>query len=169
MKIFLPGLLGLALLGGLSFVHPSIYSSMHFSIRPAEGASKNGVASFAPSGTAADNAEFKIVFDEAVAAKDEIGKTLSVSDFPFVTTPPIQAEGKWLDPHTFSASLLAPLETATAYSVTVREGLKSQKGRLIGEGAAFAFQTAPLRLLNVAAAGTREGEVDIQLDFNIPV
>ncbi|MDR2175363.1 MAG: hypothetical protein LBO82_05440 [Synergistaceae bacterium] len=157
MKKFLPAFLGFALLGGLLFLHP------------AEGASKNGVVSFSPSGTAADNAALRIVFDEPVVSKNEIGQALPVSDFPFVTAPPIQAEGKWLDRRTFAASLLAPLEMATVYSVTVREGLKSQRGRLIGEGAAFTFQTAPLRLLSAAATVMNRGGVDLRLDFNIPV
>jgi uncharacterized protein YfaS (alpha-2-macroglobulin family) len=157
MKKFLLVLLGFVLLSGVPLPHS------------AEGAPKNGVVSFSPSGTAADNAVFKIVFDEPVAASKETGKTLPVSDFPFVVTPPIQAEGKWLDQRTFSATLLAPLEMATRYSAAVREGLKSQSGRLMGEGVKFTFQTAPLRLLSATAAQTGDGSVDVQLDFNIPV
>jgi uncharacterized protein YfaS (alpha-2-macroglobulin family) len=157
MKKFLPALLGFALLIGL------------LPLPPAEGASQNGVASFSPSGTVADNTAFKIVFDEDVVTQNETGKALPASDFPFVTTPPIQAEGKWLDRRTFSASLLAPLEMATRYSVTVREGLKSRNGRALGEGANFTFQTAPLQLLNAAAAGTGSEGVSVRLDFNMPV
>jgi uncharacterized protein YfaS (alpha-2-macroglobulin family) len=156
-KKFLLAVIWCALLGGL------------LPFCAAEAASKYGVASFSPSGTAADNAALKIVFDEAIAAKNETGKVLPVSEFPFVTTPPVQAEGKWLDRRTFSATLLAPLEKATAYSVTVREGLKSQRGRPVGGGAVFTFQTSPPQLLNAAATQTGKGEVDIRLDFNMPV
>ncbi|MDR1138240.1 MAG: Ig-like domain-containing protein, partial [Synergistaceae bacterium] len=156
MKKFLLVLLGFVLLGSVP-------------LHSAEGAPKNGVVSFSPSGIAADNAVFKIVFDEPVAASEQTGKTLPVSDFPFVVTPSIQAEGQWLDRRTFSATLLAPLEMATRYSAAVREELKSQSGRPIGEGVNFTFQTAPLRLLNATAAQTGDGNVDIQLDFNIPV
>ncbi|MDR1649076.1 MAG: Ig-like domain-containing protein, partial [Synergistaceae bacterium] len=158
MKKFLLAVFGFALLSGL------------LPLCAAEGASKHGVASFSPSGTAADNATLKITFDEAIVAKNETGKVLPVSEFPFVTTPPVQAEGKWLDRRTFSATLLAPLDMATAYTVTVREGLKSQRGRPVGAGAVFTFQTSPLRLLNAAATQTgKGGEVDLRLDFNMPV
>ncbi|MDR1048600.1 MAG: hypothetical protein LBL51_02500, partial [Synergistaceae bacterium] len=126
------------------------------------------VTSFSPTGTVTNNVAFKIAFDSAIAAKKDVGTVLSVSEFPFVVTPAIQAEGKWLDQRTFSASLLAPLEMATAYSATLREGLKTQSGRSVKAGAKFTFQTSGLALLSVDAAHMN-GEANIRLDFNMPV
>jgi hypothetical protein len=74
MKKFLLALLELVLLAGfVSF--PMGPGGAPLMPLTAEGASKHGVASFSPSGTVADNAAFKIVFDEAIVAKDETGMT----------------------------------------------------------------------------------------------
>ena len=130
---------------------------------------QNGVASFVPTGQVANNVAFKIAFDDAIVSRDDIGKVFSLDDFPFTISPSIQAEGKWLDNRTFSASLLAPLDMGTVYTATVRDDLKNLKGRSVGTGVKYTFQTDPLSLLAVRASGTRNGEADIQFDFNMPV
>jgi uncharacterized protein YfaS (alpha-2-macroglobulin family) len=109
-----------------------------------------------------------MTFNDAIVSQKEVGKTLPVSDFPFVVTPQIQAEGKWLDTRTFSVSLLAPLEMATGYTASVKSGLKTVKNRNV-PAATYSFQTDPLLLLGARAVGTNNDAVDIQLDFNIPV
>lgn len=128
-----------------------------------------GVASFVPTGKVANNVAFKVVFTEAVTSKDAVGKILSIQEFPFTVTPAIQAEGKWLDGRTFSASLLAPLDMGTVYTATVRDDLVNLKGKNIGVGGKYRFQTDALSLVSVRAAGVRNGEVSIQFDFNMPV
>ncbi|MDR1621007.1 MAG: hypothetical protein LBS00_01390, partial [Synergistaceae bacterium] len=127
-----------------------------------------GSPTFTPTGRVSNNVAFKMTFNDAIVAKKEVGKSLPVSDFPFTVTPRIQAEGKWLDQRTFSASLLAPLEMATTYTASVKGDLKNLKGRSVPAGT-YSFQTDPLTLLSARATGTRDNEVDVQLDFNIPV
>ncbi|MDR1874406.1 MAG: hypothetical protein LBQ90_05245 [Synergistaceae bacterium] len=135
----------------------------------AEAASKSGVASFVPVGKVANNVAFRVVFTEAVAPKDVIGKSLGVPDFPFTVTPAIQAEGRWLDNRTFSASLLAPLDMATVYSVTVRDDLKNLRGRRIEGGNKYTFQTDPPSLVSLRATNSANGTVNMRLEFNMPV
>jgi hypothetical protein len=135
----------------------------------AEAAPANRVASFVPAGQVANNAAFKMTFKDAIVEQKDVGKVVAVEDFPFVVTPSIQAEGKWLDQRTFSASLLAPLEMATAYAASVKDNLKTLRGRGVGAGT-YAFRTSPLTLLAARAASFRDNRgVEIQLDFNIPV
>jgi uncharacterized protein YfaS (alpha-2-macroglobulin family) len=124
--------------------------------------------SFTPTGRVSDNVAFKMTFNDAVVTQEEVGKTLSVADFPFVVAPQIQAEGKWVDQRTFSASLLAPLKMATAYTASVKGELKNLKGRNVPAGT-YAFQTDPLTLLSTRVTRIHDGMVDLQLDFNIPV
>ncbi|MDR3265729.1 MAG: hypothetical protein LBT15_06940, partial [Synergistaceae bacterium] len=141
-------------------------------LSPAEAASKSGVASFVPTGQVANNVAFKVVFTEAVAPKDVIGKTLPVSEFPFTVAPAFQAEGQWLVNRTFSASLLAPLGMGTAYAVTIPGGLKNLKGKSIGGGGKYAFQTEALSLVSVHAANiynSYDEAVSVRLEFNMPV
>ncbi|MDR2137541.1 MAG: hypothetical protein LBO68_04555, partial [Synergistaceae bacterium] len=126
------------------------------------------VLSFTPLGSVANNVVFEIEFQNEIAERSEVGKTLGIDDFPFAVTPEIQAEGKWVDQRRFSASLLAPLDMATVYTATVKEGLKTLKGRDV-KGENYVFRTEPLKLLSVRAVGTRNGEADVQLDFNMPV
>jgi uncharacterized protein YfaS (alpha-2-macroglobulin family) len=57
---------------------------------------------------------------------------------------------------------------ATGYTAAVKDGLKNLKGRNVPAGT-YAFQTNPLSLLSARATGTNHNEIDIQLDFNIPV
>ncbi|GHS97286.1 membrane protein [Synergistales bacterium] len=134
----------------------------------AEGKPSKDVASFTPTGSVANNVALKITFKDAMAAKNLIGETLSVAEFPFEVTPSLSAEGKWLDARTFQASLLEPLSMATAYSAKTKAGLKTLRGREIASGT-YSFETSPLSLVSVGAAVLRSGEADIRLNFNIPV
>ena len=142
-------------------------SSLFFAFT-AEAAWTRENISFTPTGRVSNNVAFKMTFKDAIVSQGEVGQALPVSDFPFVVTPQIQAEGKWVDQHTFSASLLAPLEMATAYTASVKSELKTLRGRKAPAGT-YAFQTAPLSLLSARATATRNNEIDLQLDFNIPV
>jgi uncharacterized protein YfaS (alpha-2-macroglobulin family) len=119
-------------------------------------------------GRVSNSVTFDIDFQDKMVEEREVGKTLGIADFPFTVTPAIQAEGKWMDQQRFSASLLAPLEMATSYTAKIKEGLKTSRGNEI-KGEEYVFQTDPLKLLSVRAVGTRNGEADIQFDFNIPV
>ncbi|MDR1979113.1 MAG: hypothetical protein LBQ42_10320 [Synergistaceae bacterium] len=127
-----------------------------------------GSVSFTPTGRVSNNVAFKMTFADAIVSQETVGNVLPVADFPFVVTPQIQAEGKWLDQRTFSASLLAPLEMSTSYAASVKDGLKTLKGRTVPERR-YVFQTDPLSLLSVRAAWARNSGIDVQLDFNAPV
>lgn len=162
-KISLFALLLLAFLLSF-FLRPASESEAAPSPKP-----RNGIVSFVPSGKVADNVAFKIIFSEAMVSKDAIGKSLSVNDFPFEVSPSIQAEGKWLDNKTFTASLLAPLDMGTAYQAKIRDNLISLKGKNIGSGQTFSFQTSPLSLLSLRSLGIRSEQAEFELEFNAPV
>ena len=111
-----------------------LFSALVFAF-PTEGApartSGSGVASFTPTGKVANNVAFKVTFTDPMVSQKEVGKSLPVEEFPFVVTPAVQAEGKWLDQRTFSATLLAPLDMATVYSdliINLQEILFAKEG-----------------------------------------
>ena len=129
------------------------------------------VTSFSPTGVdknVANNAAFKVTFAEPIVPKEKVGQVLPVEDFPFEVMPSIQAEGRWLDQSTFSASLLAPLNMATAYIASIKEDLKTLKGKNVG-GGAYSFRTAAPSLLSARATASGGREVNVRLDFNMPV
>lgn len=135
---------------------------------PGEGALPAGIQSFAPTGRVSENISFRIVFKDPMVSNKDVGKVLGPEDFPFTVTPSIQAEGKWQNPRTFRANLLAPLNAGTAYVATIREGLKNLKGREIGAGQ-FRFNTDPLSVKSVRTVREHTGRAVLILDFNTPV
>ena len=127
-----------------------------------------GVKTFSPSGRVSDNVAFKIVFTNPMVQRAKVGKTVGTQDFPFVISPSVQAEGKWLDSKTFSASLLAPLEAGTAYKASLQDGLKDLKGKGVGPGTFF-FQTDSLMLDTLQAVMGWDNTASLRLNFNAPV
>ena len=134
---------------------------------PGEGALPSGVQSFAPTGRVSENVSFRIVFKDPMVAAKDVNKAVGPEDFPFTVSPAIQAEGKWQNPRTFRANLLAPLKAGTAYVAAIREDLKNLKGGKIGSGE-FRFQTDSL-----SVSGSRlvreGGRATLILEFNMPV
>ena len=141
------------------------------------GASANSglITSFSPAGvdeSVANNVTFRVVFAEPMVSQEETGQAIPVEDFPFSVMPPIQAEGRWLDQSTFSASLLAPLNMATLYSASTREGLRTLGNRVV-RPETFSFRTAAPALESARATAMsgrgRRREINVRLDFNMPV
>ena len=134
------------------------------------------ITSFSPAGlgeSVANNVTFRVVFAEPMVSQEEIDRVLPVEEFPFNVMPQIQAEGRWLDQSTFSASLLAPLDMATLYSASTREGLRTLGGRIVSTEI-FSFRTAAPALESARATATGDGrrnrrEINVRLDFNMPV
>ncbi|MCL2010570.1 MAG: MG2 domain-containing protein [Synergistaceae bacterium] len=137
---------------------------------PLEGAPADTglITSFSPTGNVGNNVTFIVSFAEPVAPWEKVDEALSGEDFPFTVTPSIQAEGKWLDQSTFLASLLAPLNMGTKYTVSIKEDFKTLNGKSIGSGT-YSFQTAAPSLLAAQATVTSDREVNVRLDFNMPV
>jgi uncharacterized protein YfaS (alpha-2-macroglobulin family) len=136
--------------------------------RAARGKSAS-VASFAPVGKAADNPAFRVEFSDAIVAQEALDKPLELKDFPFTVTPAIRAEGKWVDQRTFTATLLAPLDMATVYTASVREGLKALDGKNVAP-ASYGFQTDPPKLLSARAVVLPDrNQAEINLEFNISI
>ena len=129
-----------------------------------------GVQSFAPTGTVPDNVSFRIVFRNPVVTKAQTGKTFTPenSHFPFEVNPPLNLEGRWQNERTFTAKLLAPLQQATSYSATLRDGLKDRRGNSIGPGT-FRFQTEGLSPTDIKASMGRDGNAYFTLAFNMRV
>lgn len=142
--------------------------SCSWSASPGEGALPAGVQSFAPTGRVSENVSFRIVFKDVMVSAGDVDKTVGPEDFPFTVTPAIQAEGKWQNPRTFRARLLAPLDAGTSYVAAIREGLKTLKGGKIGTGE-FRFQTDSLSVNGVRAVRERGGRAALLLEFNMPV
>ncbi len=129
----------------------------------------NGIQSLAPRGTVPNSVSFRIVFKNPVVQKSSIKKTLATSDnlFPFTVKPAIQAEGKWVNEHTFTAQLLAPLKNATQYEATFRPGLKDRKGvKISGK---FNFQTESLATTDISASIGNGGRAHFDMNFNMRV
>ena len=135
---------------------------------PAWAALPDGVQSFAPTGRVADNVSFRLVFKNAVVAKDDVGKPVGMDGFPFTVSPPVQAEGKWTNERTFTATLLAPLKMGTEHVATLKEGLKDRRGGKIGSGT-FRFHTDGLTVEGASASMERDGRARLSLSFNMKV
>jgi uncharacterized protein YfaS (alpha-2-macroglobulin family) len=104
-----------------------------------------------------------------MVARGQVGKSLEPKDFPYTVTPAVRAEGQWIDQRTFSATLLAPLDRATIYSASVREGLKTLDGKVVALST-FGFQTEPPKLLSARATYHQDrSEAEITLQFNMPI
>ncbi|MCL1874942.1 MAG: MG2 domain-containing protein [Synergistaceae bacterium] len=130
-----------------------IISAPAFSAVPA-------IKSFSPTGTTTDNPQFRAVYSSPVIEEDAVGKLVSMEDFPFQVNPAIIADGKWESTTVFTATLVAPLQMATAFTATAG-------------GKKYNFQTEPLKLLSASQSSysRSSGVVNVQmkLEFNIPV
>ena len=129
-----------------------------------------GVQSFAPTGTVPDNVSFRVVFRNPVVTKTQTGKTITPENslFPFEVNPPLNLEGRWQNERTFTAKLLAPLQAATTYTATLRDGLKDRRNGRVGPGT-FRFQTEGLSPTDINASMGRDGNAYFSLGFNMRV
>ncbi len=130
----------------------------------------HGVQSFAPTGTVPDNVSFRIVFRNPVVTKSQTGRTITPENslFPFEVNPPLNLEGRWQNERTFTAKLLAPLQSATTYTATLRDGLKDRRGGRVGPGT-FRFQTEGLSPTDIKASMGRDNNAYFTLGFNMRV
>ncbi len=129
-----------------------------------------GVQSFTPTGTVPDNISFRIVFRNPVVTKAQTGKIITPENqmFPFDVNPPLNLEGRWQNERTFTAKLLAPLQQATSYTATLRDGLKDRRNNRVGPGT-FHFQTEGLSPTDIKASMGRDGNAYFTLGFNMRV
>ena len=127
---------------------------------PALSAPVPTIESFSPTGSTTDSPILKAVFSSPMVGDDLVGKMVSMADFPFQINPAVLADGVWESPTVFTATLVAPLQKATAYTATA--GSKK-----------FSFSTEPLKLLSIAQSSYRKDNytvnVQIKLEFNLPV
>ena len=128
------------------------------------------VLSFSPSGTVKGRPPVKIVFSQAAAPKNLVGKALPADRHPVAFSPSIRGEGKWTDAKTFVFTPLANLPSATLFRATLRDDLRDTAGRRLVGRQSWEFSTESLKLLRVQQVDfTENGNAVLELAFNLPV
>ncbi|MBQ3377827.1 MAG: hypothetical protein IJG62_06105, partial [Synergistaceae bacterium] len=74
-----------------------------------DAASVQGVQSFTPTGSVADNVNFRITFRNPMINRKDAGKAIDLynDNFPLEFKPAIEGEGKWVNERTFTVRLLS--------------------------------------------------------------
>ncbi|MBQ8693836.1 MAG: hypothetical protein IJ520_11915, partial [Synergistaceae bacterium] len=81
---------------------------ININIIPAGAASMpQGVQSFSPTGSLADNVNFRLVFRNPMINRRDAGKAIDFDDdnFPLRFEPSIEGEGKWVNERTVTVRL----------------------------------------------------------------
>lgn len=155
----------------LLFVSFSLFA---FGVVPAPGIGEKHflVKEFSPQGTVKGRAEIKVFFNREVVPAEKIGTNLSQEDTPFIFTPVISGNGKWIDAVTFvyypKAGILA---NATSYTATARVGLRDTEGRILSGAQSFTFRTEPLSFLGAKQIDfdPNTEQTTFELEFSLPV
>jgi uncharacterized protein YfaS (alpha-2-macroglobulin family) len=139
---------------------------------PAESADKFVVSEFSPRGLVSGPTNISVTFSTPVISSDDVGRSVDSKAMPIVFTPSISGQGKWVSRSTFLYQLPSGhLQEATEFKAVVSEKLKDYRGVQLGGAKEFAFNTAPLELLDVRQtdADMEYETVKYQLQFNAPV
>ncbi|MBR1419344.1 MAG: hypothetical protein IJ576_10305, partial [Synergistaceae bacterium] len=144
---------------------------ININIIPAGAASMpQGVQSFSPTGSVADNVNFRLVFRNPMINRRDAGKAIDFDDdnFPLRFEPSIEGEGNWVNERTFTVRLLSPLKMGMSYKAVLKDGMRDKRGGRIGSGS-FNFYTEGLSATDVKAFIGRDERAHFNLGFNMRV
>ncbi|MGI6783976.1 MAG: MG2 domain-containing protein [Aminivibrio sp.] len=128
------------------------------------------VSSFSPSGQVKGRPPVRVVFSEAAAPRELVGKRLPEDKYPVVFSPAIKGEGKWTDAKTFLFTPLGNLPPATLFRAEARYDLRALSGAPLAGRQSWEFATEALRLIRVQQVDFTGGDNPVlELTFNLPV